>query len=218
MLLHSEQVINNDRKGRFVAAFFVTICVAFMGCNPPREQVLYETNEWREGDLVLRCGYGIESRAVTERSRSTYSHIGIVHYDSTQAEWQVIHAVPGEDEPEYVKAEPVSLFFHPERARNGAWLRIDCSDSIAHEAVLYALTKVKEKRLFDNDYLLADSSQLYCTELVWRAYNRQDMDITSGNRHSAPSFFCKEGECIFPNDIEQSVTTLFVKPFKTKVL
>ena len=218
MLLPSERVINNDKKSRFVAAFFVGLCVAFVGCNHPREQVLYETKEWREGDLVLRCGYGMESRAVTERSQSTYSHIGIVHYDSTQGEWQVIHAVPGEDEPEYVKTEPVSLFYSPERARKGAWLRIDCSDSIARKAVQYALAIVKEQYFFDNNYLLADSSQLYCTELVWRAYNRQGIDITSGNRHSVPSLFCKEGECIFPKDIEQSATTLFIKPLKTKVL
>lgn len=218
MLQHSVQVTNKNKKGCIAAAFFVCVCAVLSGCNSPREQVLYETEEWREGDLVLRCGYGMESRAVTERSRSIYSHIGIVHYDTAQGEWQVIHAVPGEDEPEFVKAEPVNLFYRSDRARNGAWLRIDCSDSIAREAAQYALAKVKDQYIFDNDYLLADSSQLYCTELVWRAYNQQDMDITSGNRHSAPSFFCKEGECIFPNDIERSETTLFVKPFKTKVL
>lgn len=218
MLQHSVQVINNYRKGRLIAAFFVPICILIAACNPLREKVVYETDEWRNGDLVLRCGYGVESRVVVERSRSTYSHVGILYRDSASGEWLVIHAVPGEDDPEYVKAESISRFYSPERARNGAWLRIDCSDSIAHEAAKYALKKVTEHYLFDNDYLLADSSQLYCTELVWRAYNQQGIDITSGNRHDVPSFFCKERECIFPNDIEQSETTLFVKPLKTKVL
>lgn len=218
MLLHSVQAINQNRKGRFAAAFFVSLCVILVACNPPRKKVVYDTSEWRTGDLVLRCGYGVESRVVVERSQSTYSHIGILYHDSTKGEWFVVHAVPGEDEPEYVKAESVELFYSPERARNGAWLRIDCSDSIARQAVQYALSKVTEHCVFDNDYLLADSSQLYCTELVWRAYCHQGIDITSGNRHDIPSFFCKERECIFPNDIEQSETTLFVKPLKTKVL
>lgn len=218
MLRHSVQVINNYRKGRLFAAFFVTICVAWSACNPPREEVVYETAEWRNGDLVLRCGYGVESRVVVERSQSIYSHVGILYRDSAADEWMVVHTVPGEEDPEYVKAEPVSRFYSLEKARNGAWLRIDCSDSIAREAVLYALDKVKNLCLFDNDYLLADSSQLYCTELVWRAYMRQGIDITSGGRQMVPSFFCKEGECIFPSDIVQSKTTLFIKPFKTKVL
>jgi uncharacterized protein YycO len=218
MLQHSVQVINHYRKGRFVAAFFVTLCVVLCACNSPREKVVYETDEWRNGDLVLRCGYGMESRMVVERSRSTYSHIGMLYRDSAKDEWLVIHAVPGEDDPEYVKAEPITLFYSSERAKNGAWLRIDCSDNIAQKAVQYALKKVTEHCLFDNDYLLADSSQFYCTELVWRAYNQQGIDITSGKRHEVPSFFCKERACIFPNDIEQSETTLFVKPLKTKVL
>lgn len=218
MLQHSVQVINNYRKGRLIAAFFVPICLLIAACNPPHERVVYDTDGWRNGDLVLRSGYGVESRVVTERAHSAFSHIGIVYCDSTSGEWLVLHAVPGEDDPELVKAEPVALFYSPERARNGAWLRIDCSDSIAREAVLYALNKVNNRCLFDNNYLLADSSQLYCTELVWRAYMQQGIDISSGKRHAVPSFFCKEGECIFPNDIEQSETTLFVTHFKTKLL
>lgn len=218
MLQHSVQVINNDRKGRLTAAFFVPICFLLYACHPAREKVVYDNGEWRSGDLVLRCGYGVESRVVVERSQSAYSHIGILYLDSASGEWLVIHAVPGEDEPEQVKAEPIALFYSPERASNGAWLRIDCSDSVARQAAHYALSKAEEHCPFDNEYLLADSSQLYCTELVWRAYLRQGVDITSGKRHVVPSFFCKERECIFPNDIEQSETTLFVTPFKTKEL
>lgn len=217
MQQRSVRVTKNYKKGRFTAAFFVLFFMLFGSCNR-QSQVTYDPTEWRNGDLVLRSGYGLESRVVTERSQASYSHIGILFRDSAQHEWYVIHAVPGEDEPEYVKAEPLSLFFNPERACNGAWLRVRCSDEIAYKAACYALRKVKEHCLFDNNYLLADSSQLYCTELVWRAFRQQGVDITSGNRHAVPAFFCKEGECIFPSDIEQSKTTLFIKPLKTNSL
>ena len=214
---HSARTIKNYKKGRFAAAFFVPVCVAIglFACSHRQAALsLEDQDKWREGDLVLRCGNGMESRVVTNRTRSAFSHIGMLHYDSLKSEWQVIHAVPAEDEPEYLKIEPVTRFFCPERAERGAWLRVDCCDSIAREAARYALGKVAERVLFDNDYLLGDSTKLYCTELVWRAYGKQGIDISGGRRHSVPTLFSKEGEGIFPYDIEKSETTLFVKPFK----
>lgn len=194
--------------------------IACMACSKKQQVVfdLSDSSEWREGDVALRCGWGMESRAVVTNSRSAYSHTGILHFDSVSDHWQVIHAVPGEDNPEYIKAEPVEVFFSPERARLGGWLRIDCSDSIARLATAYALRKVQEKVLFDNNYLLADTTELYCTELLWLSYLSTGIDISDGARHSAPTLFCREGECIFPINIEESKTTLFIKPLKTKAL
>ena len=175
--------------------------------------------DFREGDLVLRCGYGAESKVVTEASQSIYSHIGILHYDKLTAQWQVIHAVPGEaerGEPERLKAEPISVFYAPDRAIRGAWLRVNCPDNIADEATRYALQKVTEQVEFDNDYLLSDTTQIYCTELVWLAYLHQGIDLSEGHRHEVPSIFSKDGACIFPCDIEKSTKIIYVKPFKTK--
>ena len=175
--------------------------------------------DFREGDLVLRCGYGAESKVVTEASQSIYSHIGILHYDTPSAQWQVIHAVPGEaekGEPEWLKAESISEFYASDRASCGAWMRVDCSDSIAAAAARYALQKVEEQVEFDNDYLLSDTTQIYCTELVWQAYLHQGIDLSEGHRHEVPSIFSKDGACIFPCDIEKSTKILYVKPFKTK--
>ena len=83
----------------------------------------------------------------------------------------------------------------------------------ARAATAYALHKAAEKVLFDNDYSLEDTTQLYCTELVWRAYQTQGIDVSGGVRQEAPVFLCKDGEGIFPSHIEKSGTTLFVKPF-----
>lgn len=214
MPLRSAQVINHFNKSRFVAALIVGIALVMSACRSHPERVKVSgQDEWREGDVVLRCGSGLESRVVTQSSHSAYSHVGLLHYDSLCKEWQVVHAVPGEDEPEYVKTEPLSVFYSPFRARNGAWMRVDCSDSVARKAVQYALKKAEQHILFDNDYLLADSTFLYCTELVWRAFMAQGLDVTNGRRHPLPTMFSKEGEAIFPSDIEQSETTLFVKPF-----
>ena len=227
MLQPSVQVTNTNRKSRYYAALFVQICLyltlAFAGCactaRPHSAEVLYldAEPEWREGDVVFRNGLGAESRAVTITSHGHYSHVGLLHYD-TIGGWQVVHAVPGEDDPEYLKVEPVAAFFDSYRAQSGAWARIDCSDSVAAAAVRYALDKVAQRLLFDNRYLLDDTTQLYCTELVWHSYLSQEIDVTDGQRHKVLTLISDEGECIFPDNIEKSRTTLFVKPLKTKVL
>jgi hypothetical protein len=214
-------VINHHKKDRLTAAFLVFVCILTAGgltaCRKASKQgVDYSSaqHEWREGDIVFRCGYGVESKAVTMRTSSDYSHVGLLHYDSLKGEWQVIHAVPGEEEPEYVKSEPVSVFFSPERAGCGAWMRVDCSDSVARQAVQYALNKVAQQVLFDNDYLLDDSTQLYCTELIWRAYQTQCIDVTGGQIEPVPTLFSREGRAIFPSNIERSETTLFMNHLK----
>ena len=216
MLLHSELVIKNDKIGRFVAAYLVQICLVLLivssGCSRKAGPILYEAaqSEWREGDLALRCGWSKESRAIVARGESSYSHIGLLHYDSICG-WTVVHAVPDEDEPELLKIEPVSVFWSKERAQLGGWMRVDCSDSVAVAAVQYALSKVADRVLFDNKFLLSDTTELYCTELVWRSYLQQGLDVSSGNRQRLPAFISREGEIIFPGDIEKSEKILFVK-------
>jgi Orthopoxvirus protein of unknown function (DUF830). len=217
MLQRNVQVIKFTIKSRFVAALIVGICMLGCGRRAPVE-MLVESEGWRDGDLVLRGGESMESWAVMRQSRSIYSHIGMLHYDSLAGEWHVVHAVPGEDEPEYLKTEAVTQFFRPDRAQCGAWIRVNCSDSIARQAVKYALRKVEQRVIFDEQYLLQDTTRLYCTELIWCSYLAQGIDVSSGRRTSVPVLCSKEGECIFPSDIEQSGTTLFVKPFKLKSL
>lgn len=224
MPLRNAPTTNPNKESRFHAALFVQICLcltlAFAGCSRADKYVCYEDAqaEWREGDLVLRGGNSLSSYAVMHRSRSVYSHIGLLHYDSLQGEWQVVHAVPKEEEIFFLKTEPVSVFFSPERAQCGGWLRINCSDSIARLAARYALGKVAEHVRFDSEYLLADTTRIYCSELVWLAYGHHGIDVSGGRRRAVPELISKEGECIFPEDIQQSATTLFYKSLKTKVL
>ncbi|MBR3648093.1 MAG: hypothetical protein IKN59_06880 [Paludibacteraceae bacterium] len=202
-----------------MAVLLTAMLLLIGGCQRRERVVVEDADSFRNGDMVLRCGWGAESRAVVHQSGACYSHIGLLLFDSLAGEWTVLHAVPGESpqgEPDYLKREPLSVFFAPDRARCGAWLRIDCTDSVASLAADYCRHKVEQQVLFDNDYLLADTAELYCCELVWLAYLRHGIDISDGNRIDVPTAICKEGECIFPCHIEHSKSTLFVKPFNTK--
>ncbi len=212
---------NRRRRAALPSLLFLLLLLLSCGTDHGVQVVVEGTEQFREGDLVLRCGSGMESHAVTTASQAPFSHIGILHRDSHAGRWLVVHAVPGESadgEPEFLKAEPIDQFFRPDRAVSGAWLRVRCPDEAAQMAARYALDKVRQRVLFDNDYSLGDTTQLYCTELVWRAYSQQGIDISGGRRSDVPQLFCREGECIFPSDIANNKTTLFVKHFKTKEL
>jgi hypothetical protein len=203
------------RKRTCIVVATALFCLA--GCQWKEDVVDWdEEADFRDGDLVLRCGRGVESRAVTTASRAPYSHIGLLHYDEG---WMVVHVVPDEapeGDRDTVKCEPIKEFFSPRKARQGAWMRIRCSDSVAAAAVRYALQKQQAGVAFDNDYQLSDTQRLYCTELVYQSFLHQGIDITDGRRHQALPLFCQDSVVIYPNDISDSKHTLFVKPFKTK--
>ena len=199
----------------------ITLMLALLltSCHKPETAVEVSGQEkFREGDLVFRCGRGAESRFVTTVSKSIYSHIGILHRDSLRNVWQVIHAVPGEagkGEPDRVKCESIADFFHPDRAKRGAWARVNCPDSIATAATRYAWQKALQGVEFDHDYSLADTDKLYCTELIYQSYRHQGIDVTSGMRHPSLPLFSKDSVTIFPGDIIRSGRLLFISPFNS---
>ncbi len=155
----------------------------------------------QDGDLLFRCGAGAHSQVVTkmDKSQGLYSHVGIAIYHN--GKWQVVHAVPGEsnDGVDRVKVEPLDSFFLTTRAVRGAAMRLQaCDKSIARHAALWAMSKDGVR--FDDHYNWADSSQLYCTELVHHAYSSVGIDLTAGrSTHVVLPFF--KGDVVLPGDI-----------------
>ena len=167
-------------------------------------QVMYDTAELRNGDLLFRNGIGYESRVVTGLSDGKFSHIGIAYHNGIQ--WNVIHAVPGENEkgePEYLKCEPLAEFYQKSRAKLGGSARVSCTDSIANIIVERALNIVKRKVVFDNNYEINDTTELYCTELVRHVYLAEHIDLCEDRWHRIPVINTK-AHVIFPEDIWNS--------------
>lgn len=173
-----------------------------------------DCSDFRCGDIIFRCGRGLESNVVTGLSQGEYSHVGLLF--TNDGLWYVIHAVPGEaahGEPEYIKCEAIDDFLRENRAIRQAWGRIDCSDQVAQKAVDYAMSQVKQQKCFDHDYLIEDTSAFYCSELVWQSYLQQGIDIAQKRtEHNAPVGL-KTDVCIYPKDIETDLNMLFVKKF-----
>lgn len=133
----------------------------------------------REGDIIFRRGISLVSNIVLETdSQSPYSHVGIVVFDSKKP--YVVHAVPEESENDidYVRKDPLDLFLRKDRASAFAVYRYFDSTA-AHAASLISSRYHNSKILFDAAFNLFDSKELYCTELIWRAYKEVNVDITN---------------------------------------
>lgn len=191
------------------------------GCSHPGKggngvEVLADTTGLRDGDLLFRLGLGPESHLVTVASRGVYSHVGIAM--KSGGRWMAIHAVPGEMEdrrvPDTLKCEPLTDFFRPGRAVSGAVARIACPDSVARAAAAYALGKVRARVLFDHHYRMTDTTQLYCTELVYRAYLHQGIDL-AGHRNPVDSFPRNREWYIFPSDLQNASGMDYLREFPT---
>lgn len=159
-----------------------------------------------EGDLAFRCGNGVFSRAVTSvEEQGVYSHVGLVLRDGDA--WKVVHAVPGETEGPAdfarVKAEDIDRFFAPDRASAGALVHAGLSDPQALRRMREtAFGWARDSVRFDGRYDLADSSQLYCSELVWRLYRREGIDLSEGRRRTL-NIILVHGDCLLPEHLYQ---------------
>ena len=145
------------------------------------------------GDIAFRLGRSIESRVIA--AEGSYSHIGIVIQRDTSV--QIVHIEPERNSEEKTKYSTLEEFFSPEYVLSGAIMRlkdIDLSQQDRIESYTLSLQDIS----FDHDYDLADSSRMYCTELVWHTYNHLGIDISRNIRHRVP--LAKEG-VILPNDI-----------------
>ncbi|MFR9503041.1 MAG: YiiX/YebB-like N1pC/P60 family cysteine hydrolase [Rikenellaceae bacterium] len=186
-------------------ALFIILSFALIGCgrrvleDKPRDI----TVPLCDGDIAFRRGYGVASEAVImTNNRGSYSHVGVVvNYNG---EWCVAHAVPYESDnrsDDRVYCQPIGEFFSSVKAQCGAIYRMDI-DSVQLSAIeLFVMSHVEAQTPFDHKYTLGDEEKLYCSELVWCAYNRAGIDLTDGRRTTVtiPPF---DGVHIMPADIE----------------
>jgi len=169
----------------------------------------------RNGDLALRCGTSLESHAVVgvNGENGPYSHIGIVV--QVDGQWCVAHAVPGENErgePEYVKLDPIQVYYGRDRAKLGCIMRVTDDSTACRQATDYAQWAVGTKKVFDNNYDWEDSTELYCTEMVQRAYQHAGIDLAE-DRHTQVVASLMPGTYVFPCDIAANASLRQVAAF-----
>ena len=174
------------------------------------------TDGLSEGDLAFRKGSGAKSHAVLYADKEgLYSHVGIIVKDGL--DFRVVHITPGERKPDEtvdkIKMERLEDFFARDKAKKGAILHFcdssECSEKAAHCAKAF----FEKEILFDHDYNLDDSTKMYCSEMVWRAYLQAGRDITNRKRSVIEGFPVFSGTYIFPSDIFQNEYLTIVYEF-----
>lgn len=196
-----------------LVALIIVGCGAGNGSSSADFELLQR--ELRDGDLLFRRGIGVMGRAVVAADDGgKYSHVGIaVRSDSG---WCVVHAVP--DEPDFkgdfdrVKCEPIESFYGEFRAANGAVYRSDLSNEMVEVIIDNALRLSSEKRRFDHDYCLEDTTEMYCTELVEYLYGRCGVSISEGRR-TYVNFPSMTGYYIMPSDLIRNEKLTFIYSF-----
>ena len=146
---------------KFGLLTFVIVCI-LTACSKKDEKahcIMPAGTTLEEGDIVLRKGTGLTSRAVRiADGGSDFSHCGII-VDSCGRK-MVVHAVP--DEPDFegdvdrVKMERPEDFFSTIRASKGCVLRYRDRET-AEKSARLAYGIYKRGTLFDDDYNDSDT-------------------------------------------------------------
>ena len=160
----------------------------------------------RPGDIILRRGRDAVSAVVlTADSGSRYSHVGIIVPLGRLL--GVAHALPEDaTHPEgRVLVEPIGEFLSPEKASELAVYRLreHPDEETAGQASRLALRYVRERRSFDGDFDLETPEKLYCSELVWRAFQEAGIDLLDG-RFSRLTLPLRSGDFVLPSSFTTS--------------
>lgn len=122
------------------------------------------------GDLLFRQGTEAVSQLVRSVDAGDFSHVGLLVAPATPTgPWRVVHATPSEKpgQPDAVVLDTLDFYLHPQRARSYQLYRVPASATARQQAVGWALAQ--QGRAFD---LLDAEHGLYCTTLVWQAWQQ----------------------------------------------
>jgi uncharacterized protein YycO len=159
----------------------------------------------QNGDLIFRRGTSIESQIVLLTDQdSEYSHVGMIY--KINGRLFVIHSVPKENDadPGYIKLELIDEFLSERKATRVAIYRL-LQNSLAKKNIAssYAYNCYFDNYSFDHNYDLNSDTQLYCTELIWKAYMSAGVDLVR-NRLRNISFIITNKIMIMPSSIIES--------------
>lgn len=129
----------------------------------------------KAGDLIFRQGTEGVSQLVRAVDRGDFSHVGLLVAPAQPDEaWQVLHATPSEHpgQPDAVVLDTLDFYLAAERTRAYRIYQVGASAAARQQAMDWALAQ--QGRPFD---LLDAERGLYCTTLVWQAWQRAGVDL-----------------------------------------
>jgi uncharacterized protein YycO len=123
------------------------------------------TSEVKDGDIIFIQNPSGQGKAIQLATNSKFTHVGVIFYENGKA--MVYHAV-----------QPVSvntLQEFKDMSSDGKFeiKRLKDQSSLSKEAVAKMLKEAKELLGTNYDiYFAWDDKELYCSEFVWKIYNK----------------------------------------------
>lgn len=181
-----------------ISIFLVTLFVSvayFLFYSKPTNLITLNTLNLKNGDLVLRCGRSTESFAVyTADKNADFTHIGIVVFQNKTP--YIIHAVPHKNK--LLKKETIEDFLNPKNASKFAIYRSNFSSTTLQKVTSEIKTFYNNKIVFDNNYNLDTDNEMYCTELIVKAYRNANIQLNIKTKEL--NYIVGKHQIIFPSE------------------
>ena len=168
---------------------------------PAPEPFEFSPEQFQNGDIILVNGKSWRSKALLFffKSPADYSHSGMVRWSGGVP--YVIHASP---ESERVEMEPLEEFLSPFEVERAAVYRLKGNRADAGRASGEAREFFLEKRPFDGGFDIHNKEAVYCTELIWKAFENTSIDLFGPERSSYFTPVPFYGDVLFPSDLGRS--------------
>lgn len=165
-----------------------------------------EAVDLMDGDIILRRTSGLRGRiARTSDLSGTYSHAGLVSLLGGKR--TVVHADPESKNDKHGSVIRTSLddFADNSFVERVAVYRLRSRDSTQiNRAMRWVAVHAVRGTPFDSQFDASDSTAMYCTELIWRAYRVAGIDIVAPAKRGVGSLFSIDS-LILLSGIEKSL-------------
>jgi hypothetical protein len=161
-------------------AVLAGVVVSTRGAGSTTRVALPPIDTLRNGDLIFRAGVSGNSQLIKVFDPGAeYTHVGMV--DVRDGNAYVVHIEPGASDGK-VQREALADFLAPGKADAYAIFNVtSAADARGRQAIKAALDYGERDVTFDHDFDLDTLDQMYCTELVWRAYLTTGLDLLDGD-------------------------------------
>ncbi len=136
--------------------------------NSPKDNLsVTELKQIKEGDIILRRGYGWVSDAIQNMNadKRNITHCGIIVKQKNQ--WYVIHSISGHiSKNDGVQIEPIHQFTKGAKENSIIIVRPQIEDSVRVKIINKSFYYLSNKTPFDNAFSHKDSLSFYCTEFI----------------------------------------------------
>lgn len=180
MIITKKNKIRKKNRNLFlIPVFFIFMTLGSCNVEPSNEKkALYtlspeEKNLIQEGDIILRHGYGMVSNIISKTLKEEYSlsHCAIVVKDSLD-NYKVVHSVSQSiSDYDGVQIQDFNLFINDSKPNSVIIVRYKALEE-DHKAMVREKTMkfLNQQIPFDHKFDISDTTEFFCTELIWRVF------------------------------------------------